>query len=187
MLHSCVCMCMFRGVSRLQTAATGKSRSTLSCILKCVTLCLMRQRLIGLRGIEEWRVNDGLEGDLVCVCKLVLCARVCVYEGLGYRKRTARWHLWMPPCQSQLATCRNAAIRESYLSPLSFSFHYFISLILMRMSKHLTQDIYIGLNPDWFIMTKLWHSVGLNCSFVCLIVKLYVFDHNSTKAATKVK
>lgn len=45
--------CMFRSESRLQTVATGKSRSTLSCILKCVTLCLVRQRLIGLRGIRE--------------------------------------------------------------------------------------------------------------------------------------
>lgn len=60
--HVCVRLCVFGSASRLQTVATGKSRSTLSCILKCVTLRLMRRRLIGLRGIEEWRVSDGLKG-----------------------------------------------------------------------------------------------------------------------------
>lgn len=45
------CSRVLGGGGSLQTAATGKSGSTLSCILKCVTPCLTRRRLIGPRGI----------------------------------------------------------------------------------------------------------------------------------------
>lgn len=88
--HSCV----FRRESRLQTVATGKSRSTLSCILKCVTLRLMRQRLIGLGGIQEWRVSDGLKG-IQSVCELCLVLCVCVLARVrdtGKHCDMSGWH-----------------------------------------------------------------------------------------------
>lgn len=68
--------CVFRSASQLQTVATGKSKSTSLCIFKCVTCCLVRQHLIGLQGINEWRVSDGLEG-IWLVCELCACECVC--------------------------------------------------------------------------------------------------------------
>lgn len=73
--------------------ATGKSRNTLSCILKCVTPCLTRRRLIGLWGIGGWQVSDGLPG-IYSVC-YVLCLCACVLAEVrdtGQRGDTSGWH-----------------------------------------------------------------------------------------------
>lgn len=84
---------MFRRECSLQTVATGKSRNTLSCILKCVTPCLTRRRLIGLRGIGGWQVSDGLPG-IYSVC-YVVCLCACVLAEVrdtGQRGDTSGWH-----------------------------------------------------------------------------------------------
>lgn len=100
-VHVCKRSCLFGSESRLQIVATGKSRSTLSCILKCVTLCLMRRRLIGLRGIGEWQVTDGLRGIrcayvwVVQFARAWAHARVCALDGVrdtGQRSDMSRRH-----------------------------------------------------------------------------------------------
>lgn len=84
---------MSRSECGVQTVTTGKSRNTLSCIPKCVTPCLTRRRLIGLRGIEGWQVSDGLLGIYSVYYVLCLCACVLAeVRDTGQRGDTSGWH-----------------------------------------------------------------------------------------------
>lgn len=59
----CVHISVYICVPVLHWLATGKSSSTLSCILKGVTKCPERQSLIGLPGCQGQRLSDRLGNE----------------------------------------------------------------------------------------------------------------------------
>lgn len=60
-------------------------------------------------------------GYCLCMCEFRVRACVCL---LGLETEDSTWHVLVAPCQSQLATCRNVAIRESHATLVTFQDSY---------------------------------------------------------------
>lgn len=136
-------------VCSLQTVATGKSRNTLSCILKCVTPCLTRRRLIGLRGIGGWQVSDGLPGIYSVCYVLHLCVRVLAeVRDTGQRGDTSGWHpvkaSWQ--CVAILPSGSHTPLRSQILGFTWFLVHMWA----LFQSREKTNGIMFPPTNDWY-------------------------------------